>query len=63
MTIKLYTNTSDKNHMDKNITQMGTDISGTLREDCSITDPVIKIAHITNFNIASCNYAYIPEFG
>lgn len=63
MNISLYTNTSDKNHMDKNITQMGSTISGTLREDCSITDPVIKIAHITDFNIAKCNYAYIPEFG
>lgn len=63
MNIALYTNTSDKNHIDKNITQMGSTISGTLREDCSITDPVIKIAHITDFNIARCNYAYIPEFG
>ena len=63
MTIKLYVNRSDKNHMDKKITQMGADLSGTLREDCSITDPVIKISHISGFNIASCNYAYIPEFG
>ena len=63
MTLKLYTNTSDRNHLDKVITQQGSDISGTLREDCSIVDPVIKIESITNFSLASCNYAYISEFG
>lgn len=63
MTLKLYTNYSDKNHLDKSITQQGSDITGTLREDCSIVDPVIKIESITNFNISTCNYAYISEFG
>lgn len=63
MTLKLYTNYSDKNHLDKSITQQGTDISGTLREDCSVVDPVIKIQSITNFDISTCNYAYISEFG
>lgn len=63
MTLKLYTNYSDKNHLDKSITQQGSDITGTLREDCSIVDPVIKIASITGLDIAKCNYAYITEFG
>ena len=63
MTLKLYTNYSDKNHVDKHIIQQGTDMSGTLREDCSIVDPVIKIQSITGFNISTCNYAYISEFG
>lgn len=63
MTLKLYTNSSDRNHLDKVITQQGSDISGTLREDCSIVDPVITIESITGFNLASCNYAYISEFG
>ena len=63
MTIKLYTNYSDKNHLDKSITQQGSDITGTLREDCSIVDPVIKIESITGLDISSCNYAYISEFG
>ena len=31
MTLKLYTNASDKIVVDKNITQVGGDISGTLR--------------------------------
>lgn len=63
MTLKLYTNTSDKNHLDKNISQQGSDISGTLRSDCSIIDPVIAIESISNFNLKTCNYAYISEFG
>lgn len=63
MTLKLYTNSSDRNHLDKVITQQGSDISGTLREDCSIVDPVITIESITGFSLASCNYAYISEFG
>ena len=63
MTLKLYTNSSDRNHLDKVITQQGSDISGTLRADCSIVDPVITIESITGFNLSSCNYAYISEFG
>lgn len=63
MTLKLYTNRSDKNHLDKNITQQGSDITGTLRSNCSIIDPVISIEAITNFNLKTCNYAYISEFG
>lgn len=63
MTLKLYTNSSDRNHLDKIISQQGSDITGTLRENCSVVDPVIKIESINNFNIASCNYAYITEFG
>lgn len=59
MTIKLYTNASDKIVVDKNITQVGADITGTLREDCSITDPVIKL----ETNPIGSNYAYISEFG
>ena len=63
MTLKLYTNSSDRNHLDKVITQQGSDISGTLRDACSIVDPVIAIESITGFNLSSCNYAYISEFG
>lgn len=63
MTLKLYTNSSDRNHLDKVITQQGSDISGTLKDACSIVDPVIAIESITGFNLSSCNYAYISEFG
>lgn len=62
MTIKLYNNLSDKIVVDKNITQIGSDITGTLRENCSIIDPVIKIESTVGSNLATCNYAYITEF-
>jgi hypothetical protein len=63
MTIKFYKNLSDKNHVDKNITQVGSDVTGTLRDDCSILNPVIQIENFTGFNLTECNYAYIVEFG
>ena len=60
MTLKLYKNYSDKNVVDKEISQEGSDISGTLRDDCSIIDPVIAIEGLTDLGV---NYAYITEFG
>ena len=63
MTIKLYTNLSDKVVVDKNITQIGSDITGTLREGCSIIDPIIKFEGTVGTNLTSANYAYITEFG
>ena len=59
MTIQLYTNYSDKIVVDKTITQVGSDITGTLRENCSIIDPIIKM----ETNPIGSNYAYISEFG
>ena len=63
MRIKFYNNLSDKVVVDKNITQIGSDMTGTLRDDCSIVDPVIKVEGIVGSNLTSCNYAYIEEFG
>ena len=63
MTIKFYNNLSDKIVVDKNITQIGADMTGTLRENCSVIDPIIKVEGIVGSNITSCNYAYISEFG
>lgn len=62
MTIKFYNNLSDKIVVDKNITQIGADMTGTLRENCSVIDPVIKVEGIVGSNLPSCNYAYISEF-
>lgn len=62
MNLKLYKNLSDRNHLDKNITQQGTDLSGTLRNDCSVIDPIISIEAFTGFNLTECNYAYIEEY-
>ena len=63
MTIKIYKNLSDNNVLDKNITQLGSDLTGTLKESCSIIDPIITIEDFTNFDIQTANYAYIAEFG
>ena len=60
MTIKLYKNYSDNNVLDKNISQSGTDITGTLRSDCSVVDPIIAIEGLPDIGV---NYAYISEFG
>lgn len=60
MTLKLYHNYSENHVVDKNITQQGSDISGTLREDCSVINPVIAIEGLTDLSV---NYAYITEFG
>lgn len=62
MTIKFYKNLSDRHEVDKNITQVGSDVSGTLRDACPIIDPIITIEDFTNFNPATCNYAYISDF-
>ena len=63
MTIKFYKNLSDKHEVDKRITQVGNDVTGTLRNDSPIIDPVILIEDFNSFNPATCNYAYISEFG
>lgn len=63
MTIKFYENLSDKNHVDKVITQVGTDITGTLRDDCSIINPVLQLENFSGLDLTRVNYAYIVEFG
>ena len=62
MKLKLYNNLSDKIVVDKNITQIGSDLNGTLRENCSVIDPVIKVEGVVGSNLPICNYAYIEEF-
>lgn len=62
MIIKLYKNLSDKNHVDKDITQMGNQIIGYLRDNCSVIDPVIQIEDYSGFDFSEVNYAYIPDF-
>lgn len=60
MNIVLYVNASKINSVDKNLTKLTT-LTGTLREQSSIIDPIITISDIDNY-IGSMNYAYIPEF-
>lgn len=58
MDITLYTNNSEKNKLDKNLSNAKT-FSGKLREESSIVNPSILMQIETP---SSFNYAYIPEF-
>ena len=60
MTVKFYKNKSDKNHVDKDLTQIGSDITNAVIVDnVSVTDPVFRIKAYSGFNPATANYCYI----
>ena len=59
MTITLYTTTSEKNAVNKQLVEITT-LSGNLREETSVLTPVMNISG--NSSIANANYAYIAEF-
>lgn len=60
MEIILQINSSEKNRLDKNITDIVT-MSGTLRESTSVVDPKIVIeGDLSSF--VNCNYMTIPVF-
>ena len=58
--IVLQVNSSEKERLDKNITDIAT-ISGTLREKTSLIDPVIVIEGDLS-NYVNCNYMTIQAF-
>lgn len=58
--ITLYQNKSRKNQRKKDLEEIET-LTGTLRAECSIVDPVIRIE--TSTNLRKCNYLRIPNFG
>lgn len=62
MTINLFQNNSDANVVSKSLTAKGT-VTGTLREGCSVIDPVIKIEGISGSDLPYLNYLEIVEFG
>lgn len=62
MEIIIYKNNDDDRVVTKNISTLTT-LTGTLREDCSIIDPVIKVEGMTNAIAAAANYAKIADFG
>ena len=61
MTLNIGTTGDPLHKLNKNITfPEGLSLSGDLKEDCDICDPVIEIE--TTANLSGYNYAYIPEF-
>lgn len=62
--IKHYINKSATNVVDKDISEQTPDLVGTLRDGCSIIDPVILVqANSPGFQANHSNYIYIEEFG
>lgn len=57
-TIKFMYNNEPMNKISKNPTEVFS-LTGTLKKNCSIVDPVIEIEHTKPIN---ANYAYIEEF-
>ena len=62
MQLNLFQNNSDKNVMWKQITTKA-NLTGTLREDCSIIDPIIRVEGISGTDLPFINYCEIVEFG
>lgn len=60
MNIVLYTNSSENNAVNKNLTELAT-LTGSLREGSSIINPQFSVAGLVDY-IADLNYAYIPAF-
>ena len=62
MTFTLMVNNSEREALTKSLTTLET-LTGSLRNQSSIIDPVIEVTGIVSATVTSCNYAYIPEFG
>ena len=64
MEVILYTNNSDNKKVGKSLSVQAT-INGTLREGCSMVDPVIQFSDsvVNNAIAAASNYAKIADFG
>lgn len=62
MNIKLYNNHSANNVVTKSIFEVAS-FNGTLREDCSVIDPVISFEGFNRSLVNQCNYAKIEQFG
>lgn len=60
MNITFYQNISEYNAVNKSIRELAT-LTGALREESSIIDPIITISDADNY-VGSMNYAYISEF-
>lgn len=62
MNLNLFQNNSDKNVVWKQITTKA-NLTGTLREDCSIIDPIIKVEGISASDLPYINYCEVVEWG
>ena len=60
ITLTLYNNSSAENVVQKRKTQIGSTLTGQLKENINLERVVITIPYISDYSLV--NYAYIPEF-
>lgn len=60
MNIALYHNASEPNKISKNITALNLSMSGSLRNETEVVNPIIRIEGNASL-LQSANYAYIEE--
>ena len=60
VSVKLYNNSSDNRVVHKSITQIGTDRSCQITDECNIVNPRILLDAPGTY--LSANYMYIPDF-
>lgn len=59
--IILYTNTSERNYVNKTLNRIET-VEGNLRDSTSIIDPHFTV-NINLSTVVQCNYLHVPAFG
>lgn len=62
MNIKIYTNTSENNKLNKSLTSL-LDATCNLKRDTTLTDPVLELVGVPFSSLKNANYMYIPDFG
>lgn len=60
MIINLYQNKSENNAVNKSLEYI-TQLTGTLKSDVSILNPIIEVSGVVN-NLNNINYCFIPDF-
>lgn len=62
MTIVIQTNSSEREKLDKTLTTVAA-LTGTLRAETSLIDPVILVSGSTLSALKTANYMTVPDFG
>lgn len=62
MTIVTYSNMSDNNVVNKELSQLNS-FTGTLRESTDLLNPTIRLTNIPTNSLTKMNYLYSPELG
>lgn len=60
VTVKFYNNIADKRQLSKVITQIGSDLTCQITDNCTVTDPVLLVD--LNELYIGANYCYIAKF-